>query len=228
MNIVLMLALGGVLAAGMQQDLKWEIRDTGPVVQVIVAQEKYCIGQPGVRTTKHEPPDALTLRLRVRLYYRNVTAEPLILPTYHELSALIVSRSTADISDGRNQLIIRFNPRRKPSDELPADIKADVPVYPFFSVIRPGEIFEKYFEDYAVLPVKPAISGAQQFPLLGRKVLLQLELSHSELSPTLAQNLRIKWQPFGHLWTGTVQSKPIEIDIPASPKIGDCSHEYTL
>jgi|SRR5579872_4158241 len=222
-----LMILGGLAFVGIQQGLEPRVRNPDPVVQVIVAQDKYCVGGTGVGSIERQSPDTVTLRLKVRLYYRNITAMSLILPTYHELSALLVRSTAAEAGDVRNQLVVRFTRRQRAADDLPEDISKDQPTSPFFNVIPPGEILDKYLEEYVVLPVHNPVANKQS-ELLGKKICLQLELSHLELSPSLAQELRTKWQRFGYLWTGKVRSQAIEIDIPASPKIGDCSHDYML
>ena len=195
------------------------------VLTAIVSEAKYCLGNPGPIATEYQPPDAVTLRLRVRVSYRNAGLVPLIIPIYHELSAVVISRTPAS---RRNQPVIRFKRRQEPIDELPEEVSPDNPFNPLFKVIPPGGVLDKYFSESVVLRVHNPSSEDPQSELLGRKIYLRLELAHLGLSQRLRNEVAAKWLRYGYLWTGKIRSRPIEIEIPASPQIADCSHEYVL
>jgi len=231
MHCKIVAAISCLMFAGMQRVGKTEIGYEDPSVQVTVTKTTYCadepMGEPRFGSAKDHPHAAITLRLRVRLCYRNVGTVSLILPIYHEISGLIVSRVGADRKNGQNRRVIRFKPRRDPMDELPENLDTDVPVEPYFAFIPPNQVFNTYDED-VVLPVHNPRSANKQFELLGQKIHVQLKVSHSGLSPALSRTLGARWQKSGRLWIGRVLSQMIEIDIPVSPQIGDCSHDNEL
>jgi|GEM_PF-6879390 len=58
-----LLAVGFAMAA--------EPKTVDPEVRMIVTEQKYCLGQPGILRVEKQPPDAITLRLMVHFLYRN-------------------------------------------------------------------------------------------------------------------------------------------------------------
>jgi hypothetical protein len=200
------------------------------VVSATIEQAKFCLGNPGSLLVDRLSEDAVALRLRVWLSYRNVGSKSLILPTYHELSALIVSVGRLPLAgeSGQNQLVTHFKRRQKPTDELPKDVSADSPFNPLFKVVPPNEELNKYFSESVVLPVHNSVASDLRSDLLGRKIYIQLELTHMGLSRRLESKLAARWERYGRLWRGRVRSNPIEIDVPKSPQIVDCSHEAIL
>src|SRR5436190_15648968 len=199
-----------------------------PVVSVTIKQEKYCLGQPGGINEffrfERQRPDTITLRLRVQLSYRNVGPYAIVVPIYHSVPRLLISRSLDDARHDRFSLIVPFNPIEPPDDARFEGIDAPDKRY---EVIRSsGPRYVHPFESQIYLRVHtPSLPRRN---LLGKKIFLQLELSYRWFSPALAKDLAIRWKNFGDLWTGKVRTEPIEIDIPASPEIGDCSNEYGI
>ena len=83
-------------------------------------------------------------------------------------------------------------------------------------------------DEYVVLDVYNSAAKFQKADLRGKKVFLQLELNHLLFPKSQADELTVRWERYGYLWTGKVKSNPIEIYIPKSPEISDCSHEYRI
>jgi hypothetical protein len=129
------------------------VRGPSPTVTTVVDQEKYCMGQPGGLSIEHQPPDAITLRLRVRVWYRNPTQTPLILPIYHELSALVVRPTSERAASARGEFVLNFKRRQRPTDELPVDISSDNPFNQLFHVLPPHQVLDRYFVEYVVMRV---------------------------------------------------------------------------
>lgn len=197
-----------------------------PSVRATIRNQYYCLGQPdGPIGLEPLPPDAITMRLRIQLAYRNVAQRPLILPVVSGLTALIVSRTADDAIHGRYELVVPYGGRMTPFELKPEELtepKRD------FEVIPPQSL-SKYLsqgEEYAILSVHDPRGRRPE--LLGRRIFLQLEFDHLRFSRSVARDLAIKWERYGYLWTGTVVTEPIEINIPRSPQFADCSHEYTI
>lgn len=177
---------------------------------------------------EHQPPDAITFRLQLTLFYRNNGSKPLILPTSED-PTLILSRSLEDVGRRTNQFEIQFRERRAPDSGLAArGVTLKRPREPYFQVIPPGEEGPLGLREYVVLQVHNPSSKQAQTELLGQKIFLQLELDHLRLPEKLAQDLADRWRQYGDLWVGKVRSEAMEFDIPASPEFADCSREYKI
>ncbi len=217
------IAAVALVAVGVVQGA--EPKTVDPEARMVVTEQKYCLGQPGMVSFEKQPPDAITLRLRVQFLYRNSNPNPLIIP--EEDPTLILSRSLADLTGRKNQFAFRFRPKRD-SIVTTKEFNLDRPVPPFFLVVRPGGEGEASFGEYIVMRVHNPSEKRSESEWLGKKVFLQLELDHLPFPKRFAQDLAAKWREYGELWTGKVRTEPLEVDIPASPKFGDCSHEYTI
>lgn len=103
-----------------------------------------------------------------------------------------------------------------------------------FVVIPPRRVYSRHylqdtdFDEYVVLDVRNPAAKFQKEDLRGKSIFLQLQMSHLRFPKSQADELAIRWKRYGHLWTGTVTSNPIEIDIPKLPEFADCSNEYRI
>ena len=194
---------------------------------MVVTEQKYCLGQPGILSFEKQPPDAITLRLRAQFLYRNSNSNPnpLIIP--EEDPTLILSRRLADVTGRKNQFTLRFRPKRD-SIVTTKEFNLDRPVPPFFLVVRPGGEGEASLGEYVVMRVHNPSERRTETEWLGKKLFLQLELDHLQFPTRFAQDLAMKWREYGDLWTGKVRTEPLEVDIPTSPTFGDCSLEYRI
>jgi len=189
-----------------------------PVVQAIVIRERYCLGQPGgVLVWERQLPDTVTLRLQVRLVYRNAGKDPLILPLWQD-PRLIVARNRDEL-ERQNQSLIKFEPT------IP---HLEHPSVKDFKVIPPGDAIEPLPRENIILPVHTRSSEGSKSDMLGKRIFLQLELDHLQFSNSIAHRLADEWKRLGNLWTGKVRTEPIEVNVPLSPTISDCSREYKV
>jgi hypothetical protein len=216
--------LASFAVSSMVSDVQGNSREAGPQVTVTVRAKKYCLGESGYISPEHHRRNAVTLRLTATAEYLNVGSRPLIIAMTHQISTIIVSQDSRLGQPG--QFPIHLKRRQGPSDELPEDINFGDPFNALFKVIPSGG--KTQFEEYAVVQVHVPSSPNPHTELLGKKVYLRLELAHWELSRRLVDDLRRKWRSYGELWAGQVISEPIELDIPFSPPIADCSHEYRI
>jgi hypothetical protein len=168
---------------------------------VVTEESKYCLGNPGpvILAAEAGQPNAVMLVLRLRVFYRNVAAVPLILPIYHEVSELII-RPTPAHSGPR--YIVPFSRLQAPTDELPGDINMEEPFNPWFKVIPPGAVLEKYFTENVVVGVHDPGSQGHKQELLGKTILMQLQLAHLGLSRPLENQVADKWKRYGYLLEG--------------------------
>src|SRR5579871_6015694 len=67
--------------------------ERGPTVRVTIKGKKFCLGEPGTASGEHQLSKTVTLRLNGAAEYTNPEKTPLIIPTIHELSKIIVSRN---------------------------------------------------------------------------------------------------------------------------------------
>lgn len=209
--------VAAVLVAGLVQGLQIA-ENLEPGVRVVITNQKYCLGQTGLR---HQPPDAITLRLALQVTYQNKSRRPLIIPSFED-STLIVNRTLSDVARRQHRWIIPLRPPRPTVNVTKEGI--DRPVAPYFDVIPPFEESRLRSNEYVILPIHDPSAKNKAMDLLGRRVFLQLEFDHNKVEGSLAA----KWQSYGYLWTDKVRTAPIEINIPASPVISDCSGEFRV
>jgi hypothetical protein len=166
------------------------------------------------------PADAVTLRLVVRLTYRNETAATLIIPST-ETPRVVLSRSLQEVTSEKNQIVIEEAPWRGPLDMRELDVDLRQPVKGYFRSI-PHNSEDSWLKETVELVVHSSvpIKGAQE--LLGKSILLQLDLNHTMLPLSLVPQLRKEWQGYGTLWTGKARTQPLALAIPRSPAASQC------
>jgi hypothetical protein len=229
----LQLLIGLLGMAGTFRPYQLETNGPGPVLEAMVIKHYYCLGQPGGDGVfEQQPSDAITLRLRVRLSYRNVGSSPLILPLLKGLTAVIISPTLGDANQRRSQIVVPYFGRMTPEE---ISQEGNEPTLNHnFEIILPGGVFKRRFEregdfdEYVILDIYNPAAKFQKVDLRGRKLFVQLELNHLRFPQSQADELTNRWQAYGYLWTGKVKSSPMEIDVPRSPKFADCSHEYKI
>jgi len=170
------------------------------------------------------PAGTIRTLLRVRLSYRNIAPEPLILPTLYHVSRLLVSRS---IENGANGRFLFVAPHYLGASDKIIPKMTLAPTREF-EVVPEGHT-ANYFDQHDVpilLDVHNPLSPGLKTELLGRRVYLQLELNHLPFSKEIARDLTQRWKAYGHLWTGKVRSSAMEINVPHAPKISNCDGEF--
>ena len=108
------------------------------------------------------------------------------------------------------------------SDRLP-DGNEDAPAKALFPLIAPGQSLSANnpLENIFVRVYSPSIHSDPD--LRGKKIFVQMELLSSRWSPRLLARLAKKWKNSGNLWTDSVRTEPVEINVPKTPEIVDCS-----
>ncbi len=112
MSIGIMLVSCSII--GLLQASQGSNGNHNPVVTVVTEESKYCLGnaRPAILVAEAVQPNTVMLVLRLRVSYRNLAKLPLILPIYHEVSALII-RPTPARSGLRH--VVRTTAVRAPS-----------------------------------------------------------------------------------------------------------------
>ncbi|MEQ1886139.1 MAG: hypothetical protein ABL967_13830 [Bryobacteraceae bacterium] len=201
----------------------------GPAAAATIVSSRYCLGTPSAnlpmirRNGKLEPiepypPDAVTLRLQVSVAYRNGGSMPWILPVANQavVSVGLAADSLAEVPQPF------LNAASAAADRLP-DGSEDMPNKALFPTIGPAESlnFNNPLESIFVRVYTPSIRSDRD--LRGKKIYLQMELLSSRWSPRLLARLAKKWKNYGNLWTDTVRTQLLEVEVPRVPEAADCT-----
>jgi hypothetical protein len=224
-RVSLALVAIGASAFGAQRDGAVE----GLTATAEIAGQQYCLGMSadGIAYSKGEElaPDAITIRLGLRVLYRNAGAGSIILPDEDNVH-YVLSRSLEDIANLRHQVVIpyySYEPRRtwRLRDWLDPEC-CESPELINFKVLTPGATWTEDNAAYGGIQVhKPSPAGTGK-ELLGRKIFFQLQIDHAMIPKSVERNLQTKWHAYGTLWTGTIRTQPIELNIPNSPDGREC------
>ncbi len=201
--------------------------DQGLEARAVVTNQKFCLGMPTGLSLEQLPPDAITLRMQIQIFYRNTKSDPVILPLLED-PTIVLSRSLDDVKRQRNQSVIRFVPQKRPLDLADGGVDLDRPRDPYFSVILPGTESQWSLTEDAAIVVHNSTTKRPQTELLGRTVFIQLELGHLVIPDRLVQDLQSKWHNYGILWTGKVRTQPLEVAIPQFPTTAKCSSQFRV
>ena len=205
----------------------------GISVTAEITERTYCLGRPvsGVMANaKMLPPDAITLRLLVRLSYRNVSTNPVIFFDYPHYS-VVISKSINDSVRQENQTIIPIRGRVIELEEALADrsnIEPERPGWPLYDSLSsgPSGVLQKTLD--VRFQVHNPVEQQPGSEWLGKKVFFQLELNHANLPEEIIRDLEIKWRSYGTFWAARVRTKPIELNIPRSPLVSKCAAEFKI
>jgi hypothetical protein len=140
-----------------------------------------------------------------------------------EFPRLVLSVTPPDAGH-RSAPAVNFRIRPEAGDltNVPSDFFGQ-----FFQTITPGEEWVRAHE-YVYFPVYD-LGPRSWVDRRGRRLYVQLELDHSWLSVKGLEARILDWaHGVGYLWAGKVRTSPIEIEIPASPPIANCSLEFRL
>lgn len=197
-----------------------------------ITGQTYCLGMPisGLMVNaKTLPPDAITLRLMVQLSYRNVGARPVIL-FRDAAEQIIISHSAADALRQENQIVIPFRGRVMGPEALSdrSFLEPERPKSPPYDLLPPAPDGVLKIPLDVRFQVHNPQERSPDTELLGKRVFFQLDLNHANLLGEILQDLQIKWRPYGTLWATRVRTKPLELNIPRSPKVEKCEAEFRI
>lgn len=187
-------------------------------VRLVAGRPHYCLGQPGGPTPEHQPADAVTLRLTLYTYYRNIGKQPLILPHFDRFR-VVASLSVQDGNLGQPEWTVTQSPDRRG-----VRVTDSSPTAPYFEVLQPDEETHIAEAQWIVLRVHAPSAGNSRTELLGRSIFFRVDIDHN----TLERGLASRWKTFGDLWSGKLTTVPLEVQIPQVPEIANCDHEYRI
>jgi hypothetical protein len=155
----------------------------------------------------------------------------LIVPVLRGLTGLVISSTEGDAAQRPERVIPYFG--RMVAEDM-GEEGDDPTLHHNFVVIPPGGMYKRRylkdadFDEYVVLDVRNPAAKFQKKDLRGKRIFVQLQMNYLRFSQSQADELALRWKRYGSLWTGTVRSNPIEIDIPKLPEFADCSEEYRI
>jgi hypothetical protein len=207
-----------------------EVRD-GIAITAEVVEQTYCSGMPpGGVNLKRLPPDAVTLRLKVRLSYRNVSAHPIIF-FRNAVEQIVISQSLDDAVRGRNQSPIRFRKvQMMYGTRDRATLETEKPTLPLFDILPPVPNGPSQFDilyDVGFQVHNPSERGPAA-ELVGKTVFFQLDLNHARLPKKIARELEVKWRAYGTFWAERIRTEPTELNIPRAPETMKCKSEIQI
>lgn len=175
-----------------------------------IIKQSYCDGPD---------PDLLTMRLLLRLFFRNSGSKSIILErASNQVSLLRINKTLADAIAGKsektvNNYIITGNEHHR----------AFFPTQPLdgFVVLKPGDTY-KTVNDVSIsvprlAPVTAGIDPGSHY--------LQIAVWAWDQSQAKAEAIRRKWHDKGILWSETILSTPMAFIVPPQPKPEDCRCE---
>lgn len=200
-----------------------------PTAIVSSPQVTYCFAHVRNLGPGLQPQPYIALQLHLIVSYRTTAARALILPLEHHLTVYtgFQAGTLSEFNEGFGSLGSPL-PAMK---ELPSGVNPDNPVSPknqVFTLIPAGGEMAAPFAEVITLPVNRQ-GAIRKYPdLRGHTVYLQLHVTHRKLDKTLEAKLAGRWAPIGAIWTGTLTTNPVAIDVPAAPQAtGSCVDVYT-
>lgn len=151
--------------------------------------------------------DAITLRLKIRLRYTNVSSQPVILYKGHDLFFQTKIRSEADAAKQSYQVhLLNMHYFDEEFERIEARSPSKV-----FVTRGQNQSFER--ELIVGIGVTDHAKERTSNSVHPGPHALQLIVSTWYQSPKLAEELRQKWQRKGYLWSQPLSSVPIKVDI---------------
>src|SRR5260370_41691431 len=176
------------------------------VVPELVSQ-RYCFGDAEV----------FSVLLKLHVKYTNRTDKTLILDkgvgkAWYQVT---VARSAEDLAAGKYESNPNIDWIFGEKDQFPQKPPLAGPG-PDFAILKPGETYEGEIETSVVAQYEGTkdISGA----IRSGTHVLQMQLSAWN-RPGLRSEFEKSWREKGYLVTGVIKTEPIEIRVPAAPKI---------
>ncbi len=198
-----------------------------PTAVARIAGGDYCFARIHRFNPERQPPDWIEMKLRIQVAYHNAGARPLIIPTEHE--RVVYTTLKPGVMNVYKEMpsIETLNPAIKAMTALPPKVSLDNPVDPkndaFVVVPARGDLVSSTFEDIA-FPVNHKLVFRHDPDLRGKKLYIRLVLSLQEMNPSLVSELADRWNKFGVLWTGSVMTNVMTIEVPRNPApSGVCS-----
>lgn len=191
------------------------------VLQVHVAEvrQHYCAGKLGP-FSREVDRKVISLVLEPRFYYQNIGDDAIILVLGAAASDIYVQTLDGPGVGYTTRIAPLLVP---PKMEVP-ESETQSPPLSRFSILPTG-IDRHFLWEYGWVPVFDS-SRAKSVDLLGRRIAVRWRLAHSLYSDKQLGELARKWRSFGQLWSETVLTDPVIIDVPLAPEISPCLREF--
>lgn len=169
---------------------------------IVLIEQRYCAASPSLTS----------LELKLKLRYKNVGKQKLILYRGHDLFYQTRIRSAPDDKANKPYEIVFTNSRYFDEEFEPIDQPSPGEV---FMILSPGEIYERE------LMVSVGLSGGatSNHTVREGRHTLELIVSTWYKSRPLAERLRQRWARKGILWFDPLVSMPVALTVekPQSP-----------
>lgn len=151
--------------------------------------------------------DTMSLQLKFRLRYTNQSSQRLIIYKGHDLFFQTKIRREGDQA-GQSYQVHLLNMHYFDEEFEPIDVRSPSKV---FVTLAPNESFER--ELIKGLGVTDASKERSSTSVHPGEHTLQLIVSTWYQTPKLAEQLRLKWQRKGYLWSQPLVSAPLHLNI---------------
>jgi hypothetical protein len=161
------------------------------------------------------------LRMSIRLAYKNVGRQPLILYKYSIVAPrYFVSRDVKSAEVG--SYLKDITPMMRPIMPGPRDVPLPGGDS-VFVILKPGESYSPEIETSVnLLNIRDRADGSDSSLHPGDyviEIVVQTWYDSRELAETLSE----RWQQFGSLWTKPIKSQPLPFKIDKERKVATCS-----
>lgn len=175
-----------------------------------IVNQRYCKNREGGYNT---------LKMSLRLRYKNISQQPVILYKGNsEVYREVVSLSAQGTMKRPYILDLSLMAGTEKTPEIADGTVPDK----HFVILPPGATFETRASTGGVLFLKKQ-DGENSDDALGTgEYMLQISVSTFPYTQTVAENLRNRWKESGILWSGSLTSTPMPFKVERSRKLADC------
>jgi hypothetical protein len=161
-----------------------------------------------------EDGGAISLRVSLRIAYKNVGLSPVLLPFFTRVAGYVLVSGEGNLRSRSGKQVMFQNPPTFDSSRLPDPSNPDPTL---FQAIPTGGSAQRVFE-------VPIIIRSLQRPAstLAGDYSLQVSLENWPDSRGDAATFRKRWEAYGLLWANADMTAPVELRIADSPVANRC------
>ena len=176
-----------------------------------IISQRYCFGDAEV----------FSVWLKLRVKYTNLTNKTLILDKEIGKAwyGVTVAHNVEDLAAGKYESNPNIDWFFTDKDQLPKSPSSAAPG-PDFAILSPGKTFESAIDTSVVAQydITKDVAGA----IRSGTHIFQMQISAWN-RPGLAREFEKSWRQTGQIVTGLIKTEPIELRLPANPKVeSDC------
>jgi hypothetical protein len=177
-----------------------------------IVRQRYC--------KSSDPAAYNTLRLDLRLRYKNIGQQDLIL--YKGSSIAYREMVSANVQDAARMHYILDLSLMVDVQGLPEIDRGPIPDKNFI-ILQPGARFEPTTSTEAVLFLKRSDEEKVADAFGSGEYVLQVQVSTFPYPQSLENELRQRWKTSGELWTSGITSGPMTFNVEKDRKAFDCN-----